>query len=993
MPRKKAASKKTIEKIEKAGPAQTETEIEAAGTEEKFPIIGIGASAGGLEAIEAFLSRTPRDSGMAFAIISHTDPDRASMLPDILAKKSPIEVVLVEDGMEPEPDKAYLPPSDKDLILEDRVFRLKKRWRNVGLHMPIDLFFRSLAEDSGNRAGCVILSGSGTDGTQGLSLIKEKGGVTAAQKPDSAKHTGMPRSAIDTGMVDYELPPEEMPDRLVSYFNYFDRIRTQEGPDGDRPRELQKILSFLASRTRHDFSLYKKSTLIRRIERRMNVTGSTNSSEYVGYLYRNPREAETLFEDLLIGVTNFFRDPEAFTYMREEVLPDLIARGEPESPLRIWVAGCSTGEEAYSVAMVVQEALEDTRSRRPMQIFATDLDEKAIQRARHGSYIKNIASDLTRDRLERFFIEEENQYRVKNNIRETIVFAAQNLLSDPPYSQIDLLVCRNLLIYLEARAQHKLLPLFHYVLKNDGILFMGSSESIGRFGELFEPVKKKFNIYRKKEVNENIRPLVEFPTGKPRLEGESVQALRKEQADERDIAEETEKLLLKQYTPACIVVDRDGKILHIHGRTGKYLEDPEGRPTMKLAEKAREGIRFALSSALRKAGAMNQEVRQEGLRVRVNGNFHSINLTVKPFPGLLSVKDALMVIFEDLGAVPKRVSDEKKGSEEDSDSRIIELEQELNRVRQEYQESLEELQSSNEELRSANEEARSSNEELQSTNEELESSREELQSLNEELSTVNSELNSKTEELSEAYESIANVLDSTQIAILFLNEELLVKRFTREAARLFNLIDTDIGRPISQLSHNLEYEKLDGKIRTVLNELTPFEDEVRTRDGRWYRMRIMIFRTKENIIEGTVVTFIGIDSEKKAMEKLQESERSFRALVNASSEVLYRMSPDWKEMRQLHSRGFLAETENPSTDWMEKYIPKNERTRVRKAIKKAIETNGLFELEHDVIRKEGTGGRVSSRAVPILNEKEEIVEWFGAASDITGKKQGCAIGD
>jgi two-component system CheB/CheR fusion protein len=873
-------------------PKDQDTEREDdSGREDKnkrFPIIGIGASAGGLEALEAFLSHMPKESGMAVVIISHTDPERATMLPDILKRKSKIPVSLIEDGNRPEQNRAYLPPSDKDLMMKDGAFHLEARQRRDGLHMPIDLFLRSLAEDCGERAGCVILSGTGTDGTQGLRLIKEKAGVAVSQKPDSARHPGMPQSAIDTGLVDFILAPGEMPKKLIQYFEHPGRIKAEDKAAEPPSRELQKILTFLANRTHHDFSLYKKSTLVRRIERRMSVTGSQNGSEYISHLHRNPREVESLFEDLLIGVTNFFRDPEVFSFLRKEVLPDMIGRSPQGGPLRVWIAGCSTGEEAYSVAMIVREALEEAQSNRQMQVFATDLDRKAIEKARRGTYIENIAGDVNPERLERFFIREDHHYRLKSEIRESIVFAVQNLLSDPPFSSLDLLVCRNLLIYLEAKAQQKLLPLFHYTLKKDGVLFLGSSESVGRFVELFEPINKKFSIYRKKEVGNAARPMVEFPTSAPRLQQDSTHIHDEERTGHGEgVARETEKELLKRYTPACVVVDREGGILHVHGRTGKYLEDPAGRPTLNIVDKAREGIRFALSSALRKADSSGEECRHERLRVRTNGGFEQLNLTIRPFSGPSGLKNAFMVVFEDLAAAPERESRQDGEGAEDQNDRILELESELSRVRQEYQGSMEELQSSNEELRSANEEIQSSNEELQSANEELESSREELQSLNEELSTVNSELNSKTEDLSKAYESITNVLDSTQIAILFLTRNLTVKRFTSGAAGLFNLIESDIGRPIEHISHNLTDLNFGEKARRVLDDLTPFEDDIRTKDGHWYRMRIMVHRTGENVIEGTVATLVNIDVQKQAQAEIERRNAEFaESIVNTIRESL-----------------------------------------------------------------------------------------------------------
>jgi two-component system CheB/CheR fusion protein len=857
--------------------------------EERVPVVGIGASAGGLQALEAFFSTVPEESGITYVVITHTDPDRTSLLPDILKRKSKIEVRRIEEGMQAAPDAVYLPPSDKELVIEGRVFHLKEREIRGGLHMPIDVFLRSLAEDSAERAGCVILSGTGTDGTHGLRAIKERAGVALAQSTDSARHAGMPRSAIETGLVDFILAPEKMAAELIRYFRHPAAIEAKK--EKALPDALRQILSFLANRTNHDFSLYKKSTLIRRIERRMSVTRSQNGSEYLGRLHRSEKEVEALFQDLLIGVTNFFRNPEAFAFLKTDILPDLIDRAE--DTLRIWVAGCSTGEEAYSVAISVKESLMEKNRSLRLQIFATDLDRQAIEKARHGAYIENIAADVSADRLERFFNKTDHFYQVNKDIRETIVFALQNVLNDPPFSNLDLLVCRNLLIYLEPEAQRKLIPLFHYTLKPGGVLFLGSSESVGRFGELFQTVNKKFCFYRKKETKNGL--MVEFPT-----KGGSLSRVRQELEERKPdrnagptMAQATERLLLADFTPPCAIVDTDGQILHIHGRTGKYLEQPPGRPSLNVIEMAREGIRFALSSAIREAKSLAKEVRKERLRVHANGGYQEIDLTVKPLSDPPSLKDTLMVVFQDIQSVPEKES--KNRDEGDPRNRgVLELERDLSRVRQQYQGSVEELESSNEELRSVNEEVQSSNEELQSSNEELESSKEELQSLNEELSTVNSELQNKIEELAEAYDSISRVLNSTQIAVLFLDNDLAVKRFTEEAARLINLIDSDVGRPIEHISHNLKYEKLIEKVRGVLDTLSPFEDDVESKDGRWYRMRVMVFRTREGVIDGAVITLIDIDAQKKAQADIEEfnakalqSERRFaESIVDTVRESL-----------------------------------------------------------------------------------------------------------
>jgi two-component system, chemotaxis family, CheB/CheR fusion protein len=894
---KKASSKAKVHPDQKA----------ASGGEPRkdFPVIGIGASAGGLEAIENFLSHTPEDSGMAFVVISHTDPDRTSLLPDILKRKSKLQVSVIDEGTTPEPNKVYLPPSDKDLAIRDGIFHLEVRERRDGLHMPIDRFLKSLAEDRGERAGCVILSGTGTDGTQGLRMIKANAGVALSQSADSARHSGMPQNAIDTGLVDFVLAPQKMPEELIRYFRHPGRIEIQEKAEDRPPKVLQRILTFLASRTNHDFSLYKKSTLIRRIERRMSITGSRDGSEYLQHLHRDSKEAEALLEDLLIGVTNFFRDAEAFAYLKGEVIPDLIDRNKEDAVFRVWIPGCSTGEEAYSVAMMVQEALEEANTKRQMQIFATDLDRNAIEKARRGAYIENIAADVSAERLKRFFSKEDHFYHISKEVRESIVFAVQNVLSDPPFSSLDLLVCRNLLIYLEAQAQQKLIPLFHYTLKKGGVLFLGTSESVGRFVDLFETVNKKFSMYRKRELKNAARPVVEFPTRTRRLEPARPGIEEKGRADRGEgigVAQAADKVLLKKHTPACVVVDRDGNILHFHGRTGKYLEHPEGKPIVHLVDMAREGIRFALSAGLRKAAASGEEIRHERLRVKTNGGYQELNLVVKPLSEPPALKDTLMVLFEALESISEEETNRKKESAGSENGHVAEIEQELARVRQQYQGTLEELESSNEELRSLNEEIHSSNEELQSTNEELESSREELQSLNEELATVNSELHSKIQELSEAYGTITSVLDSTQIAILFVDNDLRVKRFTSEAARLINLIDSDVGRPIDHISHHLDYGDLSKRIRRVLETLAPFDDDVRTKEGHWYRMRIMVYRTDGNVIEGAVLTFINIDAQKKSQAHIEEmsrkelqAERKFsRSIVDTVRESLLVLDKDYR---------------------------------------------------------------------------------------------------
>ncbi len=889
--KKKPAAKK-LSRAHKAGDESRETKKQAKEARQKsdgrqqtqaepakpaegeglFPIVGIGASAGGLEALEAFFENLPLENGIACVVITHTDPKRTSLLPSIIKRKTKISVKQIEDEMPVEPNTIYLPPSDRDLLLNKQYFQLKKRPARDAIHLPIDLFLRHLAAECGERAACVILSGTGTDGTHGLRAIKEKSGLAVVQKPDSARHSGMPASAIDTGLVDFVLSPQEMPGRLIEYFKHPDSIKPipQKEPQKE-PDKIHQILALLAKHTRHDFSLYKASTLQRRIGRRIAVTRSRDSSEYLQVLYRNNLEVQALFQDLLIGVTSFFRDAGAFAYLKENVLAELFARNKEGQSLRVWVPGCATGEEAYSVAIILKEYMEEKDSSREIQIFGTDIDPRAIKKARAGEYLENIAADVGAERFKRFFVKKNSRYLVKRDIREPVVFAEQNLLRDPPFSELDLLVCRNLLIYLKTEAQDRLIPLFHYTLKKNGILFLGSSETIGRFPELFEPLSRSHSIFRKKESA--VRPQIRFPAGKIEPEpfdDEREDAKHTHGEDHISLDKAVTNVLLEEFTPACVVVNHGGEIVYTRGRTGKYLELAPGKPNLNIADMARDGLRFPLISALRQAKETKAPIRETGLKVKTNGEYQWIDLTVKGF-SRRSLNEAWLVVFEDVPAPAKKAATPNRGRKnERKKDRVQELEQEILRVRQEYHSVREELETSNEELRSSNEELQSSNEELQSTNEELESSREELQSLNEELNTVNDEFQNKILELRASYQVVTETLNSTRIAIVILDKDLCVARFTKAATELINLIDSDLGRPLGHFSDNLEFEDLPGTAARVLNDLAPFEDEVKTDDGHWYRMSIMVHRQVDHLIAGVVMTFVNIDPQKKVQQEIED---------------------------------------------------------------------------------------------------------------------------
>jgi two-component system CheB/CheR fusion protein len=828
-----------------------------------FPVIGIGASAGGLEALEEFFQNVSEHSGMAYVVVSHTDPLRSSLLPEIIQRRSNIPVVEVKEAMSVKADTVYLPPSNRDLELQGDSFRLRDQKRGAALRLPIDQFFKSLANSRGEQACCVILSGMGADGALGLRAVKEKGGVAIVQSTGSAKYEGMPGSAIGTGLADFVLAPALMPERIIECFS--------AGHEPPKPQEaeaeeevsstLHKIITAISNRKGHDFSVYKKSTLVRRIQRRMAVARVSRAQQYLNYLYRNPVEIDALFQDLLIGVTSFFRDPEAYGFLQKDVLPGLLTRRSEHEPFRVWAAGCASGEEVYSIVIMIMECLDELGIRKEVHIFGTDLDQSAIEKARNGRYPENIASVVSPQRLERFFKKEHSDFEVRRILREPVIFAAHDVLKDPPFSRLDLLVCRNLLIYLEPKAQKKVLPLFHYALKPGGVLFLGSSETVGDFTHHFLPVSKKWSIYRRMDLRSVLEPIVESPKrGKaPAVVVEQPPGQPVMETNDLTIAEATSRLILEMHSPPCVVVNRRGDICYIHGHTGKYLEHAPGRMSVNVVEMAREGLRFELASALRNVVLDGRTVRKERLRVKANCTFQDFNLIVKLLGRPESIKNMVVIIFEEIpnSQKPRR----KKSSAPDAiTERTLELEREIARLQQDHRIAMEELETSNEELKSVNEELQSSNEELQSTNEELEFSREELQSLNEELSTVNAELHEKILEVSHSYESINDVLNATGVAILFVDRDLNVLRFTREATNLVNLIDADIGRCLTNISTNLDYEDFFDDIRKAMILSKEVVMQVSTREGRRYWTKIVPYKDPGGQMSGAVVTFTDTES-------------------------------------------------------------------------------------------------------------------------------------
>ena len=843
-------------------------------------VVGIGASAGGLKALEAFFDHLPPDNGLAFVVVQHLDPNHESMMVGILGRHTRLEVQQVQDGARPEPNRVYLKPPGQDVALKDGTFRLSPPPEGKLVPLPVDTFFRSLAEDQRERGICIILSGAGRDGTLGLKAVKETGGLVMVQAEEQAEYTGMPGSAIDTGLADFILPVEKMPEELLHYVHHPSILAARPGAEASQEAleaEYQKILMIVRTHVGTDFSHYKRSTLSRRIARRLALHHLGSLSDYLRFLRQHPQEVDALFRDLIISVTRFFRDPEAWAALTDQLASGPLSGKEDGEEVRAWVAGCSTGEEVYSTAIMLQEAGERAGKRLRVKLFATDLNAESIEAARTGVYPDSIAADVGLQRLERYFTRRDSSYRIGGELRETVVFSVHDLTRDPPFSQLDLVVCRNLFIYLDPSLQRDVLPRLHYGLKPGGLLFLGPSEGIGDLGELFTPIDSHWKIYRARGAHESRHPrrLYNAPPergrppdgsrGEPGLQEEGAGESGRERREPVQAA--VEQAVLEKYTPPAVLVDRDHRILYFHGDTGRYLNPPRGVPDLHLLQMVRPELRQRLQRAMRQAAADRKAVTEEGLFVRCEHQFLTVDLTVAPFGGG-GGEGQLLVTFEER-TLPEQPGTEAE--EADTDSRLQVLRHELYAARQDLQATIEELETANEELKSANEELQANNEELQSTNELMETSREELQSTNEELETVNMELQQKNGQLARAHDDLLNLFSSSRIGSIFLDAKLLIKRFTPTVERLFHLIEGDIGRPITDLVSRLRYPSLAEDARQVLRTLERKEQEVLTEEGQWYAMDIRPYRTRDNVIEGVVITFADITGLKRAERRAEEA--------------------------------------------------------------------------------------------------------------------------
>jgi len=850
-----APNKRKAKTPAKTGNAKKPAKQNPAG-EKGFPIVGIGASAGGLEALEQFFTHMPADSGMAFVIVQHLYAGQHSSMPEIMTRFSKMPTRVATDGLKVEPDSIYLIPPTKNMEIKNGSLFLHEAAPPPELRLPVDFFFRSLAEEKRQDAIGVILSGTGSDGTLGLRAIKQELGTIFVQDPMAAKYDGMPRSAIDTGLADFVLKSDEMPEKMIQFVRHSalnSPVTDTDAAETQRP--MQQIFAILRTSTGHDFSGYRQSTVRRRLQRRMSFHQTSDMRVYVNLLKKNEDEVKALLKDLLISVTSFFRDTEAFEILKEQ-LKELIKSKADADDLRAWIAGCATGEEAYSVAIIISECLNELEKHLKVQIYGTDIDVEALQAARTGKYPSNISTDVTPERLKRYFIKDGSFYLIRKEIREMVVFAPQNFIKDPPFSKMDLICCRNVLIYLESDVQKRTIPLLHYALKPGGVLLLGPSESIGEASDLFHQLSRKWKLYQRRETLVSAVRL-RFPTSfSPVPIGRMVQLPT--EPDKTRIPEMTERIFLDNYAPTFAVIDEKFRLVYVRGRTGKYLEIASGQPSLSILDMAREGLRTELASLVHRAVSEKKPVTHEGIRIKYNGGFQVISLTVAPITEPEVPPGLTMIIFRETATTSEET---RRGAGRQGRGRISLLQEELLLNKERLQTIIEENETTNEELKSANEELQSNNEELQSTNEELDTSREEMQSLNEELTTLNSELQDKNNQVVKANDDLRNFLNRTDIAILFLDDELKIRSYTPATAEVFNIRDIDIGRPLSEITSRVTYEDLDHDAREVLRTVQVKEKEVSRSDGKSYKLRIMPYLTAQNVMNGVVISFSDISQQ------------------------------------------------------------------------------------------------------------------------------------
>jgi two-component system CheB/CheR fusion protein len=867
--------------------------------------VAIGASAGGLEAYSKLFPALPGDTGMAFIVVQHLDPKHESLLPELISRMTPMPVIQAEDGMQVKANQVYIIPPDANMAFSQEALRLVRRPELRGPYMTIDYLFFSLAEEQEDKVIGVLLSGTSSDGALGLEAIKRAGGITFAQDGKSARYDYMPKSAIATGCVDFVLPPEKIAQELIR----ISRHPLLTIPSPAKPEELQvaegtsfeQILKLLYEGTGFDFSQYKYNTLNRRILRRLVIHRLDSLEAYVAFLKQTPAEIEALAEDLFIKVTAFFRDPEAFEVLKEKFFPAILRHKSPEAAIRVWVPACSTGEEAYSLAICWLEFLGDLAATTPVQIFATDVSDAVIEKARTGWYPKNIAAQISAERLSRFFTATETGYEIKKHLREMCIFAKHNLLQDPPFSKVDLISCRNMFIYLEPEAQKRIIPMLHYALNPYGFLMLGASETISGFPELFAPEEKKWKIYRKKATREMVKFDLILPRAPVIKKKIPLSLLGKgEKAwSTMDLFQEADRYVSKKFAPAGVVVNADWEILQFRGETDPYLKPAAGEASLNLLKMAREGLAAGLHSAVQEALKNNRKVKKGGLWLESDGRRREIDVEVVPLKPGLSKERFFLVLFDERQVTPTPLElepAEKAGRKPVSQDKLLirQLKEELAATKEYLQSVIEDLEGSNEELRAANVETLSVNEEFQSVNEEMETAKEELQSANEELSTMNDELQGRNAELTRMTNDYRNLLNSSNIPILMLDLCHKIRLITPAAGELFHLTSTDLGKPVSNIDLKIRIADLEEQVREVTKTSRARFQEVQDREGHWYSLQIRPYQINENKVEGAVIALVDIDELKRSLVQLDESRHYAQTVVEAIRESLVLLDLDLK---------------------------------------------------------------------------------------------------
>lgn len=880
--------------------APDKNQSESTETNINFPVVGIGASAGGLEAVTALLKHIPINTGMAFVLVQHLAPSHESMLTELLARETTMRVLEITDGMVIQPNQFYVIPPNTNLGLLHGTLHLMPRDNVKGQHLPIDFFLRSLAKEQSSRAIGVILSGSASDGVLGLMEIKAEGGITFAQD-ETATHSSMPHSAIAAGCVDFVLPPHKIAHELVRIAQHpyltIEKSKQEEALPGEEDN-LRKIFLLLRQNSGNDFTYYKQSTILRRIKRRILLHKLERLEDYVRYLQANPKEVEALFRDLLINVTSFFRDPDVFDGLKKIVFPSIVKDRQEGLPIRIWVAGCSTGEEVYSIAITLFEYLGDMAANTSIQFFATDLDELAVEKARTGIYPTSISEVVSTKRLQRFFSKVEEGYQISKHIRDVCIFAQQNVFKDPPFSKLDLISCRNLLIYLSPVLQKKIMPIFNYALNNKGYLLLGTSETIGRHADLFRLADKKIKLYEKKSVagmlHFNLADFAKNNTGElPRYVSAGEPSTN---WTNLDIQREADRIVLKKFAPCGVVINEELEVLQFRGHTGLFLEPAAGEASLNILKMARNGLQVDLRNIIHQAIDKNISVIKDDLQLRTDNEIRNVTIQVDPILGPENQSRFFLVLFQAKQKIVKPIKKKKLKTDSvavtEDELEIKRLQQEINATQEYMHTVIEQQEVANEELTSANEEIQASNEELQSTNEELETAKEELQSTNEELATVNDELASRNDELEQLSNDLSNLITGLSIPIVMVNDDLRIRRFSLAAEKLLNLIPTDQGRPIAHIKANIIVPELEKILLRVIERIKNEKIEVQDTQGYWYRVEVRPYKTLDNKISGALIAFIDINAIKQSLDDAEQARHYAEAIVTTISYPLLVLDKD-----------------------------------------------------------------------------------------------------